>query len=121
MRTGDVARVVGRLGREPRPHGLRREAPRRDEGLVLGGAHARATGFDWRPPSCLLHDLGPVGNAAEPALVTALADTTDFVAAAAAEALGLSSASAAEVEAQNKSTAWTLRFRATEALARLKH
>ncbi len=73
----------------------------------------------------LLRDLGPVGNAAEPALITALADTTDFVAAAAAEALGLSSASASAtaveaLEAANKSTSWTLRFRATEALARLK-
>lgn len=71
----------------------------------------------------LLRDLGPAAKTAEPALISALDDTTDFVAAAAAEALGLlceGPAVIAALEAANRSASWTLRFRATEALERLK-
>lgn len=70
-----------------------------------------------------LRAMGPIAKAAEAAFLKALADPTDFVAAAAAEALGVLSDGPvvlAALEAAAVSPSWTLRFRATEALEKLK-
>lgn len=70
-----------------------------------------------------LRAMGPIARAAEAAFLKALSDPTDFVAAAASEALGVLSDGPvvlAALEAAAVSASWTLRFRATEALERLK-
>lgn len=70
-----------------------------------------------------LRAMGPIAKSAEAALLTALGDSADFVGAAAAETLGALSDGPvviAALEAAAASPSWSLRFRAEEALERLK-
>jgi CubicO group peptidase (beta-lactamase class C family) len=70
-----------------------------------------------------LRAMGPIAKSAEAALLVALGDSADFVGAAAAETLGAVSGGPvviAALEAAAASPSWSLRFRAEEAVERLK-
>lgn len=70
-----------------------------------------------------LRAMGPIAKSAEAALLAALRDSADFVGAAAAETLGALPGGPvviAALEAAAGSASWSLRFRAEEALERLR-